>query len=133
MATANDVYTQLVTAVDAIAGSHMVSDYRSDVALPSGTNDFQVRVDDMRQAPDSNSSYSEVEIEIAVFRDVGATEGSTELDAMRTLQGQLTSRAFYDDLAAIRECTSEPEVVERIERVGNVIRTTVRTTATVQE
>ena len=133
MATANDVASQLVTAVDAIAGSHITSDYATNVALPSGTHDFQVRVDDMRRALDSNATRSEVEIEISVFRDVGATESSTELDAMRTLQGQLTARAFYDDLAAIKECTSEPEVIDRMERVGNVLRFTVSTTATVQE
>ena len=133
MATANDVYSQLVTAVDAIAGSHMTSDYRTDIALPSGTQDFQVRVDVLRKAADSNATRDEVEIEISVFRDVGATESSGELDALRTLQGQLTARAFYDDLAAIKECTSEPEVIDRMERVGNVIRFTVATTATVQE
>ena len=132
MATVNDVASQLITAVDAIAGSHMTSDYRTDVALPSGTQDFQVRVDDMRVDPDSNLGYRQVEIEIAVFRDVGATESSTELDAMRSLQTSLTTRAFFDDLAAIRECVEVPEVVERIERVGNVLSFTVRAIATVQ-
>lgn len=132
MSTANDVYTELVAAVDAIAGSHLASDYREDVALPSGTHDFQVRVDEIRKEPDSNIIYSVVEIEVSVFRDVGASESSAELDGLRTLQGSLTARSFLDNLATVRECIAAPEVVDRMQRTGNVIHFTVRATATVQ-
>lgn len=116
--TANDVYTQVVTAVDAIAGSHVSSDYARTVALPTGTDDFQVRVDALERAYDSNDAYTVVQIEVSVLRDVGYAEASGELDALRTLEASLTDPDLYRDLAAVRDVLVRPQTVETMERAA---------------
>ena len=129
MATASTLRSDLGTAVDLIAGSRITgSDYSRRVALPSGTNDFQIRVDAVGlDREDANTAYALAQAEVTVARDVGATEADAEVQSMLSLQATLTSHAFWRALSAsVFEVTQGPEVVDTIERVGNVLAFTVR-------
>lgn len=130
MATAGDLYTQTVAAVDAIAGSQIGSQHRRDVALPTGTNDFQVRVDPIERTGDFSNAYTVAQVQVTIARDCSASEATARASVLTVLEALLVP-SFWKALAAVRDFNALPFVSETIDRNGNVLTATVQTTVVI--
>lgn len=139
MATVSDLASQAAAAIEGLASppARLTSNVRTDLdELAAGASGYQLLATTagVVASLDASRSFTAAAIQVVLYHrlaDAYDEEAYTE-GLQQTHLGSLLDEDFWQDLAAVYEVTDDGEPSVAVDRIGNVVQTTIELTVLVQ-